>query len=285
MDDLKSGIDLIQGVLSTLLLASLDHASRDRLLSAPEEVDALLGWLTATDTFEQEARRLEAWQRFLGGQSAARANRYLEQAIALAAWFEVRSNAALGRHTVSVERFVAEMHPGYRWRKDAIFCSRRRVEYHLCMVATEILNQAFRKAFLDAAHKFVLLPPCMKARQDDRCQAVAGPLGARCRGCAPECRVNQLSSLGETQRVDVLIQPDDLTVYVNGTERESADSEIGIVGVSCVLTNPAGGWQMRDLGVPAQGVLLDYCGCQEHWHRDGFPTDVNVGQILRVLGW
>ena len=55
-------------------------------------------------------------------------------------------------------------------------------------------------------------------------------------------------------------------------------------GVSCVLTNISGGWETRALGTPAQGVLLDYCGCSWHWHEKGIPTDVNVGQLLHVLG-
>jgi len=27
-----------------------------------------------------------------------------------------------------------------------------------------------------------------------------------------------------------------------------------------------------------------YCGCRYHWHKQGLPTDINTGQLLRVLG-
>lgn len=58
---------------------------------------------------------------------------------------------------------------------------------------------------------------------------------------------------------------------------------VGVVGISCVLTNPSGGWQTQEMGLPAQGVLLDYCGCCYHWHQEGFPTDINISQLARVL--
>jgi hypothetical protein len=40
---------------------------------------------------------------------------------------------------------------------------------------------------------------------------------------------------------------------------------------------------MKRLYVPAQGLLLDYCGCKWHWHKDGIPTDINFNQLLRLM--
>ena len=77
--------------------------------------------------------------------------------------------------------------------------------------------------------------------------------------------------------------PHELSVFSNGTIRPDKDVAVGVVGVSCPLTNPTGGWETKALGIPAQGVLLDYCGCRYHWHRQGIPTDLNIGQLLRVL--
>lgn len=59
----------------------------------------------------------------------------------------------------------------------------------------------------------------------------------------------------------------------------------GIVGVSCPLTNVTGGWETRALGIPAQAVLLDYCGCSWHWRPgEGIMTDINLRQLLRTVG-
>jgi hypothetical protein len=78
--------------------------------------------------------------------------------------------------------------------------------------------------------------------------------------------------------------PHELSVFASGTVEPMNGGQAGVVGISCVLTNPSGGWETKDLGIPAQGVLLDYCGCPWHWHEEGFPTDINLRQLLAVIG-
>jgi hypothetical protein len=36
------------------------------------------------------------------------------------------------------------------------------------------------------------------------------------------------------------------------------------------------------LGIPAQGLLLDYSGCSYHWDKKGIPTDLNLDTILKI---
>ncbi|RLC66046.1 MAG: hypothetical protein DRI48_05635, partial [Chloroflexi bacterium] len=95
------------------------------------------------------------------------------------------------------------------------------------------------------------------------------------------------TSLGEKLGFEVLLQPDELAVLSGrGGDAQTAarsNGELGVVGVSCVLTNVHGGWETRALNVPAQGVPLDYCGCRYHWHREGIATAVNVHQLVQVL--
>jgi hypothetical protein len=249
-----------------------------------DNLERLLNWLTAAGDFSREVARLRVWRDFLVTQPSEQASAGLATAISLAAWFETSSEATLGRYTRHVERFLAETHPSYRWREDAIFCGRQRVEYHLNMVGTEILNRAFREAFLRTTRKLVCLPPCMRAQPDPTCQARPTSFGARCAGCTPGCRVHGLTELGQKLGFMVLILPDELAVFSHEAAARDEAETVGIIGVSCALTNAPGGWEMRDLDVPAQGVLLDYCGCSWHWHREGIPTDVNVSQLLAVLG-
>ena len=81
-----------------------------------------------------------------------------------------------------------------------------------------------------------------------------------------------------------MVMAHDLDVF-SGNEATSAPAgQTGVVGVSCPLTNVAGGWEMKKIGAPAQGILLDYCGCPWHWHEDGIATDINFKQVLKVLG-
>jgi hypothetical protein len=279
---LKQGADLLRGLLSTLFL--FPNNGRKPPMPTLDHLDRLLKWLAATGDFDQEAKRLRTWYDFLASRRPEEASRDLATAITLAAWFESCSEATLGRYTPHVDQFLTGTHPSYRWREDAVFCGRRRVEYHLNMVGTEILNRAFRREFANTPRKIVLVPPCMKAQPDDKCRARLTSLGARCAGCTPGCRVHQLTRLGEKHGFGVLILPDDLRVFSASGMSLKSDDKVGIVGISCVLTNASGGWQTKDLGIPAQGVLLDYCGCRYHWHKDGIPTDINFIQLADVLG-
>jgi hypothetical protein len=280
---LKPAVDFLRGVLGSLFLLPDKNPSAAPSVPDLDQLERLLDWLAATGDFEQELKRLRIWRDFLASQPPQDLAESLAAITSLAAWFEVRSQAVLGHYTPHVERFLAETHPSYRWREDAIFCGRRRVEYHLNMIGTEIMNRAFREAFLDTERKAVLVPPCMKGQPDDKCQARPTPFGARCAGCTPGCRVHQLTRLGEKHGFEVLLMPDELSVFSTGAVKPVEGDAVGIIGISCVLTNASGGWETRDLGIPTQGVLLDYCGCRYHWHKEGIPTDINVIQLLRVL--
>jgi hypothetical protein len=280
---LKPAVDFLRGVLGSLFLLPDTNHSAAPSVPALDHLGRLLDWLAAAGDFDQEVKRLRRWRDFLAGQPPQELAESLAVVTSFAAWFESRSQAVLGRYTPHVERFLAETHPNYRWREDAIFCGRRRVEYHLNMIGTEIMNRAFREAFLDTERRVVLVPPCMKGQPDDQCEARDTPFGARCAGCTPGCRVHQLTRLGEKHGFEVLLMPHELSVFSTGVVKPVEGDAVGIVGVSCVLTNASGGWETKDLGIPAQGVLLDYCGCRYHWHKEGIPTDINFDQLLRVL--
>jgi hypothetical protein len=274
---------LLRGVLATLFLFSDNRRRAGAPTPTFDHLDRLLNWLEATGNFEQESRRLRIWQAVLAMRPPEEASNALATASMLATWFEAHSEAALGHYTPQVEPFLTQVHPRYRWRADAIFCGRRRVEYHLNMVGTEILNRVFRQDFLSTGRKVVVVPPCMRAQPDDTCQARPTSFGARCAGCTPGCRVHQLTKLGDKLGFGVLILPEDLRVFSAGEMSSIRQDKVGLVGVSCVLTNAPGGWETQELGVPAQGVLLDYSGCRYHWHKDGIPTDINMDHLLQVL--
>jgi hypothetical protein len=275
----KPAVDALRGALATLFLARNGH-----VVTAPEpptlaHLDRLVDWLAATGDFEQEVARLRVWLAFFAAQPAP-----IAAILAFADWFAVRSLDALGQYTVNVERFLRDTHPSYRWREDVIFCGRARVEYHLNMVGTEIMNRAFRAAFLAAPQKVVLVPPCMRAKTADECQARETPFGEQCAHCEPRCHVHQVTQLGKKHGFAVYIMPGELTSFSPGERAQAAMTALGVVGVSCPLTNAQGGWKTRKLHIPAQGLLLDYCGCVWHWHLDGgIPTAINLRQLMRLL--
>jgi len=281
---LKAAADFLRGMLTTLFLKP--GQAHPGAVETPTlaDMERLLKWLQATGEFDEEVRRLTTWDEFLGSLSVERVPEYLEEILAFGDWFEQRSEAILGCYTPNVEKFLTETHPSYRWREDFTFCGRQRVEYHLNMVGTELLNCAFRSAFLATSRKIVIVPPCMRIQPEQKCEAKQISFGALCQSCTPACRVNQLTKLGQKHGFQVLIMPDELSVFSDGQDRGGSQDGIGVVGVACALTNAPGGLKTKRLGVPAQGVLLDYCGCSYHWHKKGIPTDVNFHKVLDVAG-
>jgi hypothetical protein len=281
---LKPGIDALRGVLGTLFLSPGSRVPADAASLTKDHLDTLLGWLSATGEYTEQVKRLARWRDFLAAQPPEQVAHHLAAVLAFADRFDSSSQAALGKYTPNVERFLEQARASYRWREDAVFCARKRIEYHLNMVGAEILNRAYRNAFLGARRKAVLLPPCMRYQPEDQCQARSTTFGAKCAHCTPGCRVHQVTLLGDKYGFAVFMLPDDLAVFSTESSPSAGVGDLGIVGVSCVLTNAPGGWKTHALGIPAQGVLLDYCGCHYHWHKQGFPTDLNIRQLLHVLG-
>jgi hypothetical protein len=283
-DKLKPIVDGLRGILGTLFLSSKDCRSINAPPLTLAHLDKFLGWLAATGILDEEAGRLAHWRDFLVRQTPDEVSTVLGAILAFAAWFETRSAEALGRYTPNVEHFLSRHRSAYRWREDALFCGRKRVEYHLNMVGTDILNRAFRESFLRTSRKIVLVPPCMRFQPEGRCKAHPSPFGAQCAHCTPLCHVHQVTKLGDKYGFAVFMLPDELAVFSAPTASPGGRDDMGIVGISCVLTNAAGGWKAHRLGIPAQGVPLDYCGCRWHWHKEGIATDINLHQLLGVLG-
>jgi len=281
-DLLKPVFDFMRGIMGNNLLKEKNFQGIQHPLSL-ENISRLMSWMSATGELNEEYKRMTHWRDFLS-QNPQKTVVTLKLATTLAAWFESRAVEILGQYTNNVNYFLKNKHPQYRWREDNFFCGRKEVEYHFSMVGTEILNRAYRDEFLQTDRKIVLLPPCMKAKLEDGCKAISTPIGEKCMACTPSCRVHQLSKLGTKHGFTVMVMPHDMKVFSKDGEESAKKGSTGIVGISCPLTNTAGGWEMKSVGVPAQGVLLDYCGCPWHWHKDGIPTDINFDQLLKVIG-
>jgi uncharacterized protein len=241
-------------------------------------VDRLVVWLQAIGE-NGRAGRLAQWQNYLESGEAPAESEIVSLCLRLAQAFALASQSTLGKYTSGVDRFLSETAPRYRRRYDAALIFRSRVEYHLGMLGTEILNRSYRQRFLATTHKVVILPPCMRAQVDADCKAVSTPYGSKCLFCTPACRVYQVTKLGEKRGFNVYMVPDEMRVFGSGEGKVSP----GVVGVSCALTNWGGGWDTNELGIPAQGVLLDYVGCKYHWDEQGIPTDTNLEKLFDVL--
>jgi len=276
-ENMKKSSDFFRGILETLFLYKNSSNKVDYTL---DNVKKLIQWLLATGEFKQEVKRLERWEKFLSNKSEDEIKNFLFLITNLGKWFEVRSEELLGIYTKNVNTFHDSTYKKHKWKEDYIYCGRKRVEYHLNMVGADILNRAYREEFLKTKEKRLLLPACIRLNFKN-CKAYKTKNGYVCRKCTKSCKVNKYTKLGEKYNFEVYIIPHESSAFVK--EKIKKDYT-GIIGVACVLNLISGGWKAKELGFIPQCVLLDYCGCKNHWHEKGIVTDINSDRLLYIIG-
>jgi hypothetical protein len=268
---------------STSLILSMD-APFEPGSPAPtlRDVDRLLTWLLASCEYDDEVERLEGWKEFL------RANRLsawdtLAEIVGFATAFEAWGEHALGIFTHGVERFFRDDLPRRRWREDTIQCARRRSEYHLAMVGAELLNRAWRDAFLACERHVVVMPGCMRSRADAECAAARTGQDLRCTGCTKGCAVLTATRVTERAGAEAVavVHGSDFSRFLRSPALRGGN--VGLVGVACAPGLLGAGWRAYAAGLPAQCVLLESSGC-EHWRDVVRPTSLDVRELERVLG-
>lgn len=281
---LRPGVDCLRKSADACLLASVDDPWEPGCPTPSlADLERLLTWLAATGEYDEEVSRLEPWGDFLRSDPLL-AGWALAELVQFAIEFEHAAEAALGAYTAGVERFLRNDLADHRWREDLVQCGRRRAEYHLNMVGAELLNRAWRADFERARRKVVVLPACMRLLPDDRCRAEREEDGQlRCTGCAPRCAVAEIRALAARAGAEVIAvkHGSDFGRLVRAPALRAEGT--AIVGVACVPGLVGAGWKARAAGLPAQCVLLEYSGCRAHWHPQGVPTRLHLGELARVL--
>lgn len=277
-NSVKKQADFFRGILETLFLDKEDNKDIDFTL---DNLIKLIDFLSATGEFKQEVKRLEIWKNYLYNKSKNEVSKIILVSVNLGEWFEIKSEERLGNYTKNVNKFHSEDYKKYKWREDYIYCGRKRIEYHLNMVGAEIMNRTYREDFLKTKEKRLLLPSCMRLKSDDNCKAIKTKEGYLCKNCSKLCKVRQYTELGRQNSFKVYIIPHESSAF---TKEKAEIGYIGIIGVACVLNLISGGWKAKDLGFIPQCVLLDYCGCKSHWHKEGIITGININRLLHTIG-
>ncbi|MGE5683084.1 MAG: DUF116 domain-containing protein [Bacillota bacterium] len=280
---LKPYVDPLRGRLSTLFLSDDNNSNElNCLRPGRKDIEKLLLYLEATGEFNEEVKRLEKWNDYLLIDSPVDKDKYVQKLIDFAAWFELKSKLVLSPFTHEVENFRMTELAEHKWNEDYIFCARREVEYHLSMFGAEVMNRAFRCDFLNTSRKALLLPACMRINNGIGCRAKQHSLDMTCTGCNKNCRINQLTNLGKENNFEVHIIPHSSS-FTKWLETWGAKKGIGVIGVACPLNLITGGLEMKALDIAAQCVLLDYCGCTNHWDKNGIATDIDQDELLKML--
>ena len=246
-------------------------------------VPHLIAWMQSTGEFEQEARRLDNWKAFLSEFPRMQAERCIAVSVSLFDWFTDEAHGALGKYTRGVIPFLETAHTRRFWREDRLFCARERVEYHLGMVAAEVMNAGLRSEFERKPKKILLVPTCMRGAQASQCKAVVRGVDISCAACDPACAVNRISRHMRAQGVQVFMVPH-ASGFSRWLERWQSDPTVGVAAVACLLNILPGGYEMRARRIASQCVPLDYPGCAKHWTEEGIPTAVNEARLAQIVG-
>lgn len=279
----KKIVDPVRGILATILYKCTIKQENEEVLIQSNYLKyfkRLIKWLEASGEFDQEVLIMKRWYQFLASKSEVERSIYIEHCLKLAHWFSDSSKKALGKYTENVEKYLAKQGREHYWNEDVIFCNRKRVEYHLNMVGAEILNRAYREDFIKAEKRLIIVPACMRA-DDKSCQAEKTPFGDRCIACNNKCNLSHLKNISKGD-ISVYIVPHESMLFKKGAEN-ILGKDVGLVGIACPLHLISGGWKSKGMGVPAQCVLLDYCGCKNHWDKDGVTTSINYQKLEEIM--
>jgi hypothetical protein len=279
---LKPAADFLRAIVTRFqLVPQFGHAPTADGYSL-RRLPALIAFLQATGEFEQEAARLHNWNSYLRTLQQDEAARVLHAAVNLFHWFEAEADRALGSCTSGVPAFLAGPYAQRGCREDQVFCGRLQVEYHLNMVAAEIMNRGLQEQFETRRRRVVLVPTCMRGTHAATCRARTSGLDIVCTACDPECNVNRITRRMRSLGAKVYLIPHS-TGFSRWLDRWQRAPEVGVVAVACILNILPGGFEMRARGIASQCVPLDYPGCRKHWSRTGIATGVNQDRLVQIV--
>ncbi|UZQ51944.1 DUF116 domain-containing protein [Clostridium kluyveri] len=279
----KKCIDSIKGKMAYKYLLK-GKINRDLVYNThciENDFEKLIIWLKCTGEFKFQAGRMEIWNLFFKHNNKEYVRNAGKLIVEIADWFEKESMEKLGKYTLNVKKFLMNEYKFYGTREDNIFCGRREIEYHLNMVGAEILNRVFRNTFLKTEDKIIFLPACMCLKPYSTCRRKKTDKGFICMRCSENCKVNILNRIGKKYNFKVYIVPHESNAFSGRKHIRYGD--IGIVGIACVLNLIEGGLKARNLNLVPQCVILDYCGCKNHWHKSGIETDINYRKLFEIL--
>lgn len=245
-----------------------------------DRLDRVIDWTEASGEFQHESKRLQNWRSYLTGLKSEKATAWLRVAVDLFHAFARDAENELGAFTRGVHPFVSRQRAHPRWREDLLMRERSEVEYHLNMLAAEVMNRGLRESFLKAPGRVVLVPGCLRGERSSQCKARIDGVDMTCAGCDPECAVNRITLKFRAEGMKVYIVP-----HSSGFSRWLSrwqNTETAVIAVACVLNLLPGGLEMRERRIPSQCLPLDFPGCRKHWDPVGIPTAVNEPRLLHI---
>jgi uncharacterized protein len=242
----------------------------------------LIRWLRATGEYEQEALRLSNWRNYLASLTPEDARHCMNLALESFDDFACEAASRLGIFTEGVIRFLAGEYARRGCREDQIFCGRPPVEYHLNMLAADVMNRGLQDSFDRTTRKVVLVPACMRGAKAATCKARIHGVDITCMACDPDCAVNRITQRMRKLGAKVYLVPHS-SGFSRWLDRWEREPGVGVTAVACMLNILSGGYDMRSRRIASQCLPLDYPGCKKHWNERGLPTAVNEDRLVQII--
>jgi len=243
-----------------------------------KRLEGLCVFLESTKEFDEIVLRFKMWLAYFMKEESISED--LLKILEITKEFLQVSESKLGKYTMQVPDFIEKAKVIYKDRNDLVFVTRHRNEYYINMVGAQILNNVFHDEFKLAYKVFVFAPGCMAA-QLDKCKAEARESLHTCSKCTDTCPINLTGQVSEKYNARTVIVYHNSELY--NAKVPPVEAKVGVVGIACVLNLISGGLKAKELGYVPQCVLLNYCGCKQHWDFHGLVTDVNRKRLEQVL--
>ena len=250
--------------------------------SPSARLSRLIRWLRATSEYEQEALRLRNWRNYLATLTPEDASHCMSAAVESFDDFAAEAASRLGTFTEGVKRFLSGEYARRGCREDQILCGRPPVEYHLNMLAADVMNRGLQDSFERTTRKVVLVPACMRGTKAETCKARTRGVDMTCMACDPDCAVNRITQRMRKLGVSVFLVPHS-SGFSRWLDRWEREPGVGVTAVACMLNILPGGYDMRSRRIASQCLPLDYPGCKKHWDPEGSPTAINEDRLVQII--
>lgn len=278
---LKSAADTVRGGVSGLFIYPFVGTAPKSSSICMENLDRLIEWLRCTGEFGDEVKRFSLWRDYFVQKGGLVYPDILHTSLEIYSQFSRDARRLIGRYTTNVTSFRKALPFSDRWREDALFRNKSEVVYHINMLASEIVSRGFKKRFSTTSRRTVLVPACMSER-GEKCRRREDGLDITCTSCSSSCNIAVVDQLCRERGHSLNIVPHSSS-FTKWLTRWENSTECGLIAVACPLNIVVGGYQMRELNIPSQCLMLDYCGCAKHWGPESVPTAVNVDRLLTFL--
>ena len=197
----------------------------------------------------------------------------------LADRFLEMADAEVGCAFVRVSEFAARA-AREAGRAEEYYRRTTRERYLVELLACVVMGRQFWPEFARRRDTVLILPDCLR-RRGDACGRKGTRYGTRCTACDPECAVCRMTVAAARYGAAAYFSDMDHEKQVRALMRGRYRA-LSVLGVACIWMLAGGMRAAEEAGVPSQGVLLNYCGC-EHWRDEPMVTDAVVERVEAIL--